>query len=704
MDDLNGVQGISAEEQRLLALKNKIKWFTVVIVIAAIAIAGMLAINFYPELFRRLLGDQERGDLSGSSVYENSNSYNTGTSSYLRKTSGTATSAYLGIEIQDLDDTMTGALKLKNNTGVVITRVIPSSPADISGLEAGDIIIRFDRDKIRDSSEILSALKDEDPGDVVKIVIDRDGLTRTFYVELGSPASTYLQRTALTSSDTPVNAQITSQWGCTIAPLSDELIKKLSIPADIKGVVVVSVSATGLAKAAGVQAGDLITQVNRYPTTNLQEFYRSIEDQPIVVLEIYRAGRLVYVRIEQNNTLPPVATIAGSVDDTTTNTNTSVTIPSNLPSRVAVASLGQNLDAMLAPYFGSAPYFIIVDIPTKKYSVIANNNFTGSSSYGIATVQLIVSQGVTGIISENYGPQVYQALIVQNLQLFRAEPGKVSDALEQYESYLLSQVTNPTTQGMLRNMVPTGGSPFATDDDDEEEEQSGYKGMPYTIPPQGKYDPELDPANQAQSNVSSTQLTSGTSIQRRVAVAALGTDLKSGVAPLYGTAPYFFLFDTETKQYQVVNNPAVTSTRSYGAVTTQFLQSQNMGAVIAGNFGARANTALFALNIIPYTFQGNVTNAIESYRAGKLVPVSNTSLPGYTYSQSLVPTGGAPFATDDEDDEEEEQSGYKGIPYSIPPQGKYDPTLDPSNATTTSPTPPAEQCGPTNCSNRFHWK
>jgi predicted Fe-Mo cluster-binding NifX family protein/Zn finger protein HypA/HybF involved in hydrogenase expression len=686
MDDLNGVQGISAEELRLLALKNKIKWLTVVIVIAAIAIAGMLAINFYPELFRKLLGDQERGDLSGSTLYQSSStgsSGSSGSSTYLRKASGNATSAYLGIEIQDFDDSMSGALKLKDNVGVVITRVIPSSPADISGLKAGDIIIRFDRDRIRDSSEILSALKDEDPGDVVKIVVDRDGLTRTFYVELGSPASTYLQRTSLTSSDTSVNLQVTSQWGCTIAPLSDELISKLSIPADIKGVVVVSVSATGLAKASGIQTGDLITQVNRYPTPTLQTFYRSIEDQPIVVLEIYRAGRLVYARIQQNNTLPPLATIAGSVDDTTT--STSVSIPSNLPKRVAVASLGPNMDDMLAPYFGSAPYFIIVDITTKQFSVIQNNNLTGSGAYGIATVQLILSQGVTGVISENYGPQVYQALIVQNLQLFRAEHGKVSEALAQYESYLLSQVSNPTTQGMLRNMVPTGGAPFATDDEDDDEEQSGYKGLPYTIPPQGKYDPALDPANQVQSNVSSTQLSSGTSVQRRVAVAALGTDLKSGIAPLYGTAPYFFLFDTETKQYQVVNNPSITSTRSYGSITTQFLQSQNMGAVIAGNYGSRANTALFALNIIPYTYQGTVTDGVEAYRAGKLTPISNTSLPGYTYSQSLVPTGGAPFATDD-DDEDEEQSGYKGIPYTIPPQGKYDPTLDPANAATSPPT------------------
>ncbi|ETR64742.1 MAG: mamP1 [Candidatus Magnetoglobus multicellularis str. Araruama] len=286
MENLNDVQRISAEEQRLLALKNKVKWLTVVIVIAAIAIAGMLAINFYPELFRRLLGDQERGDISASTQYSTS-TYNGSGSNNLRRVSGTTSpTPYLGIEIQDLDDAMTGALKLKSNAGVVITSVTPSSPADISGLEPGDIIIRFDRERIRDSSEIVETLKDEEPGDVIKIVVDRDGLTRAFYVQLGAPQSAYFQRTALTASDSSNSyAQITTQWGCTISALSDDLVRNLSLPASIKGVVVVSVAATGLAKAAGILAGDVITQVNRQPTETLQAFTEISRTSPLWFLK-----------------------------------------------------------------------------------------------------------------------------------------------------------------------------------------------------------------------------------------------------------------------------------------------------------------------------------------------------------------------------------------------------------------------------------
>ncbi|KPA12053.1 magnetosome protein MamT, greigite-specific, partial [Candidatus Magnetomorum sp. HK-1] len=411
---------------------------------------------------------------------------------------------------------------------------------------------------------------------------------------------------------------------------------------------------------------DVILKVNRHIIVNLQDFYQSIENQSLVVLEIYRSGRLTYIQIQSANAIPPVATIAGTVADA----------PPILQNRVAIAANGNDLNAQLSPYFGSAPFFIIVDLSTKQYSAVPNNAATGTVPYGIAAVQLVTASGAKAVIAQNYGPVMYQALMAAQLTLFRANPGKVLDALAQYESYLLTQVDSPTVQGMTRNVVPSGGSPFTSDDtDDEEEEQSGYKGMPYTIPPQGKYDPDLDPANAAQTTAGTTQY--------RVAIASLGTSISAGVAPLFGTAPYFIIYDSTTNQYQYMKNPALTDTRSYGAIATQAIVSQNINAVIAGNFGSRAYTALLALNIKPYVFQGTISDAINAYRSGKLLPAVSTSLPGFTYTQNIVPTGGAPFATDDEDDEEEEQSGYKGVPYTIPPQGKYDPTLDPNNAATT---------------------
>nr|WCC90959.1 magnetosome protein MamT-greigite [Desulfobacteraceae bacterium] len=718
MDDLKEVHSISEEEIRLLALKNKIKWFTIVMVIAAIAIAGMLFVDFYPELLRRLLGTQERGDLSKS------------TSSYTLSTiSGIVSNstAYLGIEIQEIDKIMAQAMSLRSEKGVVVTHVFPSSPADLNGLLPGDIVLRFDRKIVKDTSDIQDQLKEIAPGDVIKIVIDRDGQTRTFYIELGSTPA--VQKASLIQTDTTINNTIneTTQWGCTLAPLTQELAQTLSIPASIKGVVVVTVSASGLAKAAGILPGDVITKINRQSTETLQTFYQRIENQSVVVLEIFRNNRLIYIQLQIENAIAPAATIAGSIPDAPA-----------LQKRIAIASMGNDLNAMMSSYFGSAPFYIIVDMDTKQFSVVPNNSMVGSGSYGMGSIQLILDQGAEAIIAENYGPQVYQALMAARIVLYRANPGKISDIIQQYETYMLSQVTSPTTQGMSRNLISTGGSPFTTDDStDDDEEQSGYKGMPYTIPPQGKYDPALDPANTSIQNTAGstltlnqqtqcycpicnvvyshplkvpcsslscdicgnrlinlnsglkpsttltagTILTSDTNIQTRVAVASQGTDMNATMAPLFGTAPYFIIIDIKTNQYKVVQNPASSDTRSFGVIASQLLTTQNIGAVIAGAFGPRAYAALTALNIIPYTAQLNtIVNVINDYRSGKLSPSTDATLPGFGYALNVIPTGGAPFSSDDEEDDEE-QSGYKGLPYSIPPKGKYDPDLDPTKNT-----------------------
>jgi len=716
MDDLN-IHTISEEETRLLALKNKIKWLTVVTIIVAIAIAGMLIIDFYPDLLRRLLGDQERGDLS--TITSTSKTQN------VRTVSGNSTSAYLGIEIQDIKESMAKAMNLRADSGVVITSVVPSSPAAIAGLEQGDIIIRVDRTRIDSSRDIQSIIADEDPGEVIKIVVDRDGQLRTFYVKLTARPTIQYQTAAMTASGTTLQTQTMLEWGCTISPLSSELILKLAVPPTIRGVVVVAVAPAGLANNAGIIPGDIITKVNREITQDMASFYRAIYNQNVVVLEIYRANRLIYTEIQTANANPPLATIAGSVIEKPV-----------LQDKIAIATSGTNLDAQLAPFFSKAPFYIIVDLNTNTFYSIQNDSLIGSRGFGIAAVQLVASHGVKASIAANYGPQVFDALVSSNIAVYQAGPAKISDILYQYRSYMLKQITDPAELGFARSIIATGGAPFATEDDEEDEEQSGYKGMPTNIPPQGKYDPEADAAlqNTAGSSLYLNQqtqycycpqcnivyehpagvpcssltcsscgsrlislsgvtrqtniaLTSATNLPAIVAVSSTGTDMNSQMAQLFGTAPYYIIVNINTNKFLVIQNQALNdAARSYGTYAAQLLASQGVGAVIAGSYGARAQSVLSSYNLIPFVANiGRVSDVVNLYREGKLNRLSTTTLtpttstlPGYSYVQNLVTTGGAPFASTDED-EEEEQSGYKGMPYTIPPQGKYDPELDPAN-------------------------
>jgi len=466
MDDLNDeTRRISADEKRVLALKRRLKWRTAVLVVLAVVALGLIGMAVYPNFLSGVIGEKTR-----------------------------TSTAYLGVEIDDLKEGMAEAMGLRYGGGVSVTKVVPSSPADRAGIKSGDIILQYDRSMVENRSRLQSMIAEADPGDRARIVLDRGGQARTFYVELGQRPSSLMQAAFSPTGQTGLEVE----WGCTLSPLTPDLVQKLSLPSSVKGVVVVAIAPSGLAKNAGLQPGDVIVSVNRESTQDLAYFYKAIEDQQSVVLEIYRSGQVVYQQLQVRSALPPVATIAGSLTESST-----------LPQRVAVAASGNDLNAQVALRFGTAPYFIIADLESNRFQAIQNNTLTDSRGYGIAAAQLVAAQGAKAAVAGGaYGPQAYDALKSLNITPFLTKPGKISDVLIQYRSGLLAQVTEPTLPGYgyARSIIPTGGSPFS-DEEDEEEEQSGYKGVPYTIPPQGKYDPALDPANTLQKTAGSSQRT-----------------------------------------------------------------------------------------------------------------------------------------------------------------------------------------------------
>ena len=477
-------QRMAATEERLLSLKSSVKWWTVNLIVLAVVALGFIFVFMYPNLLPGKLG---------SSL-----------ASVLGKNVTTSTQrAYLGVEIQDLRTSVANALNLRYGQGVTITRVVPSSPAARARLRAGDIILRFDRSIVGSTAELQKLMAESEPGDVVQVVIDRTGQVRTNYVELGQQPG-YLMQTAMGPATSTAGDQtaVSSEWGCTLSPLTADLVRTLSLPASVKGVVVVAVAPVGLAKTAGILPGDVIVAVNRQETEDLASFYKAIQNQESVVLGIYRNGQTLYLQLQTASASPPVATIAGSLGDSTP-----------LPSRVAVAATGNALNSQVALRFGTAPYFIIGDLAANRFWTIPNTALNDTRGFAIAASQLVAAQGAGATVSGAYGSQAFTTLKSMNIIPFVAKLESVSDALKEYRSGLLSQMADPTLSGYgyTRNVVTTGGSPFGSEDDtdtttvDEEEEQSGYKGLPYTIPPKGSYDPALDPAAALQQTAGSTQ-------------------------------------------------------------------------------------------------------------------------------------------------------------------------------------------------------
>ena len=70
------------------------------------------------------------------------------------KTTGKVSRGWLGVSLQDLTPELAERMKIKASRGVVVTSVLPDSPADEAGLESGDCIVEWNGEPVSDDTDL----------------------------------------------------------------------------------------------------------------------------------------------------------------------------------------------------------------------------------------------------------------------------------------------------------------------------------------------------------------------------------------------------------------------------------------------------------------------------------------------------------------------------------------------------------------------
>jgi len=113
----------------------------------------------------------------------------------------------------------------------------------------------------------------------------------------------------------------------------------------------------------------------------------------------------------------------------------------------------------------------------------------------------------------------------------------------------------------------------------------------------------------------------------KIAVTAAGPDLDSAVDPRFGRAEKFVIVDTETMESEAFENPAKTAGGGAGVQSAQFIVEKGAEAVLTGNCGPNAFSALNAGGLAVYTgLSGTVREAAEAFKGGALTPVSGANV------------------------------------------------------------------------------
>ena len=88
---------------------------------------------------------------------------------------GHVTRGYLGVMIQNVTPALAQEFNLKETTGALIGDVVPGGPADKAGFKDGDVVTKFNGQKITDSRQLQLVVAETKPGSKVPVEILRNG-------------------------------------------------------------------------------------------------------------------------------------------------------------------------------------------------------------------------------------------------------------------------------------------------------------------------------------------------------------------------------------------------------------------------------------------------------------------------------------------------------------------------------------------------
>ena len=97
---------------------------------------------------------------------------------------GKAVHPYLGVYLSDLTGDTARRFGSSVETGALVEKVAPGGPADQAGIRRGDIVIAAGKDEVQSSGDLISALRNYQPGDTVQLTVLRAGQKERLQVNL----------------------------------------------------------------------------------------------------------------------------------------------------------------------------------------------------------------------------------------------------------------------------------------------------------------------------------------------------------------------------------------------------------------------------------------------------------------------------------------------------------------------------------------
>ncbi|WP_374307113.1 Do family serine endopeptidase [Methylocella sp.] len=191
---------------------------------------------------------------------------------------------WLGVRIQNIDDTVAESLNLGAARGALVAGADDKGPAKAAGLKAGDVIVKFDGVEIKESHDLPKIVAATPVGKDVEIVILRNGEEMAKTVKLGrlednerKPASLSAKRSD--DAKPPAGDSVLKALGMEFSSLTEGARRKFSIrPSVSSGVVVTDVDPQSGAAEKRILPGEVVVEINQSPVKDPSDVGKRIDD------------------------------------------------------------------------------------------------------------------------------------------------------------------------------------------------------------------------------------------------------------------------------------------------------------------------------------------------------------------------------------------------------------------------------------------
>ena len=205
------------------------------------------------------------------------------------RSSGKVTRGWLGLAIQDMNEDLAQSFGVNKAEGILVAETTKGSPAKKAGIQQGDIILSLNSHKVVDVTDLRNRIAMTAPGSRVTLHIVREGRKKDIRVVITEQPADFSQATRMRLRKN--NSSLLDNMGLTLQELTPELANQFGYDKK-QGILITQVAPNSPADSVGIQAGQLIEEMNRVRVHSVTDLKKAVKKgkNPNQLLLRIRAG------------------------------------------------------------------------------------------------------------------------------------------------------------------------------------------------------------------------------------------------------------------------------------------------------------------------------------------------------------------------------------------------------------------------------